>query len=181
MTLPAPSPRRLSHTREVSYRGYRREDGLWDIEGELRDHKSMQFEIPGEGVWQPGQPLHQMLIRATIGADMVLRDIAVAMEAYPHGICPQSMAGMKRMVGCTMGPGWRQAIERHLGKDQGCAHLRELLYNMATAAYQTLVEARFEEGSDAPPQHIGRCSAWSLGGPLVERDYPLLFQRGAAR
>ena len=34
---------------------------------------------------------------------------------------------MRRMIGATMGPGWRKAIETHLGGVQGCAHLRELL------------------------------------------------------
>ena len=45
---------------------------------------------------------------------------------------------MQQMIGVTMGPGWRQAIERALGGVRGCTHLRELLFNMATAAYQTI-------------------------------------------
>ena len=180
MPLPEPQARRLAHTREVVYRGYRRDDGLWDLEGELLDSKAVRFEIPGEGVWHPGQPLHHMLIRATIDGDMVVREIAVVMEAYPHGLCPQAMASMQRMVGCTMGPGWRKAIEQHLGKIQGCTHLRELLYNMATAAYQTLVEARLEQGRDEPPAHLGQCVAWDLSGPVVQREYPLLWRDRSA-
>ncbi|MEY3991305.1 MAG: hypothetical protein RIS04_68, partial [Pseudomonadota bacterium] len=39
MSLPAPAPRRLSHTRTVVFRGYDREDGLWDIEATLTDVK----------------------------------------------------------------------------------------------------------------------------------------------
>src|SRR6478672_5703484 len=35
-TLPAPVPRRLIHTRDVRTRGFLRDDGLWDLEGELR-------------------------------------------------------------------------------------------------------------------------------------------------
>ena len=182
MPLPEPKARRLAHTREVIYRGYRREDGLWDIEGELRDCKTVGFEIPGEGVWQPGQPLHHLLIRASIDTDMVVREIAVAMEAHPHAPCPQAMASMQRMVGCTMGPGWRRAIEQHLGKVQGCTHLRELLYNMATAAYQTLVEVRLEGSREEPPAHLGQCVAWDPAGPVVRREYPLLWsgQRAGA-
>jgi hypothetical protein len=175
MPLPEPQARQLVHTREVVYRGYRRDDGLWDIEGELRDHKSKAFEIPGEGAWQPGQPLHHLLIRASIDTDMLVREITVAMEAYPHGPCPQAMASMQRMVGCTMGRGWRKAIEHNLGKIQGCTHLRELLYNMATAAYQTLVEVRLEGDRTVPPAHLGQCVTWDTAGPVVQREYPLLW------
>ena len=52
MPLPPPAPRAPQHTRTTVFNGYRRDDGLWDIEGELRDTKSVPFEIPGDGVWQ---------------------------------------------------------------------------------------------------------------------------------
>jgi hypothetical protein len=41
------------HTRKVEYRGFEREDGLWDIEGELLDTKPHAFVIEGEGEWAP--------------------------------------------------------------------------------------------------------------------------------
>lgn len=177
MPLPTPANRTLVHNRDVVFRGYRRDDGLWDIEGEMRDTKPHPFEIKGEGVWQPGQPFHHMLIRATINNDMVVQAIEVAMDAVPHGPCPQAMDNMQRMVGHTMGPGWRQAIDKHLGKLQGCAHLRELLFNMATAAYQTMPPLWDEEDLSHPPQHLGRCVAWDYNGPVVERIYPMFFRR----
>jgi predicted nucleic acid-binding Zn ribbon protein len=105
--------------------------------GELLDTKSVPFEIPGDGVWQPGEAIHGLTIRVTIDPAFTVRDIAVAMDDVPHPECPQAQAPMHRMIGATMGPGWRKAIETHLGGIQGCAHLRELLFNMATAAYQT--------------------------------------------
>jgi hypothetical protein len=43
--------RELRHTRRVRYEGYRRADGLWDIEGHLTDIKShdnpMKSGAPG--------------------------------------------------------------------------------------------------------------------------------------
>ena len=88
---------------------------------------------------------------------------------------------MQQMVGVTMGPGWRQAIEKTVGGTRGCTHLRELLYNMATAAYQTIpayrdklrVQAGLERiNSDRPPHHVGKCIAWDFNGPVVARVYP---------
>ena len=88
---------------------------------------------------------------------------------------------MQRMVGVAMGPGWRQAIERELGGVKGCTHLRELLFNLATAAYQTvfpyldrknaLAGERPRDKAD-PPYHLGRCIAWDFHGPVVARIYP---------
>ena len=176
MPLPPSAPRVAQHTRTTVYRGYRREDGLWDIEGELRDTKDQIFEIPGDGVWQPGEPIHGMSIRVTIDANLVVRDIAVSMDDVPHSECPQAQAPMHRMVGSTMGPGWRKAIEQHLGGIQGCAHLRELLYNMATAAYQTLPEDTQTADPSTPPHHLGRCMAWDLAGPVVARHHPMFFK-----
>ena len=131
MPLSPPVARSHLHDRHVVFRGYRRDDGLWDIEAELRDTKTAPFEIPGEGRWAAGQPIHGMAIRLTVDSDTVVHAIEVAMDHFPHGPCPQAMAPMQRMVGSRLARGWRRAIEQHLGGIQGCAHLRELLFNMA--------------------------------------------------
>ena len=41
--LSAPQPRSPLHTREITFQGYVREDGLWDIEGHLKDYKATPF------------------------------------------------------------------------------------------------------------------------------------------
>ncbi len=181
MPLPPPAPRTPQHTRAVTYHGYQRDDGLWDIEGVLRDTKAQVFEIPGDGVWQPGEPIHGLAIRVTIDATLTVRDIAVSMDDVPHAECPQAQAPMHRMIGSTMGPGWRRAIETHLGGIQGCAHLRELLFNMATAAYQTLPEEASSTDPAQPPHHLGRCLAWDFAGPVVARHHPLFFRPPATK
>jgi hypothetical protein len=79
------------------------------------------------------------------------------------------------MIGCTMGRGWRQAIERNMGGIRGCAHLRELLFNMATAAFQTLSQEVAEDLVNRPPAHLGKCMAWDFNGNLVKRHYPVFL------
>lgn len=174
MPLPEPSPRRPSHTRAVRYEAFQRDDGLWDIEGEMRDTKSEVFDIPGEGLWQPGEAIHHMHIRLTLDTAFVVQDIHVAMDSVPHGECPSAQATMRRMVGCSLSGGWRQTIERQLGGVQGCAHLRELLFNMATVAFQALPNA-FSGDAQRPPLHLGRCKAWDFDGPLVQKHHPVFF------
>lgn len=42
MPLPEARPRRHLHTRAVTYRGFHREDGLYDIEAEMSDATGWQ-------------------------------------------------------------------------------------------------------------------------------------------
>lgn len=161
------------HTRNVVFRGFRREDRLWDIEAELRDTKPHVFAISGVGVWQPDEPMHDMSIRVTIDDALVVHEIAVAMDSVPHPECPMAQTPMQAMVGCTMGPGWRQAIQRNLGGAKGCTHLRELLFNMATIAFQTLPEGPLPDTNDgSPPHFVGQCLVWDVNGSVVRRHYP---------
>ena len=164
------------HTRRVTYQGYRREDGLWDIEGELHDSKPHGFDLRSEGRWAAGEPIHHMLLRVSFDDAMVIRAIDVSMEAAPHEPCPQALPNMQRMVGEVLGKGWRHTIQRHLGGIEGCTHLRELLFNLATAAFQTRVGS-FAPGADGrPPAHLGQCLSWDFKGPVVQRVYPMFFQ-----
>lgn len=176
MPLPEPAPRTPMHTRRVTYQGFRRDDGLWDIEGELHDSKPHAFEIEGEGQWQPHEAIHHMRLRVTFDEAMVIRAIDVAMDSHPHDPCPQAMAPMQRMVGETLGRGWRQTIQRHLGGVQGCTHLRELLFNLATAAFQTRSASFAPPADGRPPPHLGQCLAWDFDGPVVEKVYPMFFR-----
>ena len=175
MPLSAPQPRKPMHTRRVEYRGFERDDGLWDIEGELVDTKPHAFVIEGEREWAADEPIHRMSIRVTVDERMVIRGVDVCMDAHPHEPCPQAMPPLQSLVGETLGKGWRKTIERHLGGTVGCTHLRELLFNLATAAFQTRVAA-FTPAEGQPPLHLGQCRAWAFDGPVVEKVYPMFFR-----
>jgi hypothetical protein len=175
--LSPPAARNHLHTRDVVYRGYRREDGLWDIEAELCDAKTAPFTIPNEGEWAAGEPIHGMAIRLTVDDDMVVRAIEAAMDHVPHGPCPQAAAPMQRMIGSRLTRGWRRAIEEHLGGVEGCTHLRELLFNMATAGLQTMSHKfALTDDSEHPPPHLGQCLGWAFDGPVVRKMYPKYYR-----
>jgi hypothetical protein len=178
----AAAPRTHVHTRSVEYRGYRRDDGLWDIEAELTDTKTYTLHTRDHrGTLDPGEPLHGMAIRLTVDDNMKISDIAVRMDAAPFPECQQAKPPMSRLIGHTLGRGWRKAIEEALGGIQGCAHLRELLFNMATVGYQTIPAYRHhlrrlaglpEPVLKRPPPHLGQCLAWDFNGPVVKRHRP---------
>ena len=182
--LPAAAPRTHVHTRSVQFRGYRREDGLWDIEGEMTDEKAYAYDTSDRGRLEAGDHVHGMRIRLTVDDAMKISDVAVAMPATPFPECQQSKAPLSLLIGHTLGAGWRHTIEQTMGGIKGCTHLRELLFNMATAAYQTIPlyreHLRRLAGLPAPkqtrpPPHMGKCLAWDFDGPVVKRNKPPFF------
>jgi len=169
----SPVPNRVpKHLRDVRYRSFERADGLWDVEGELVDTKAYDLVLSGERKRMAGEPIHHMWIRCTIDTTLTVVAIEVAMDAHPLGECPLALPAMQRMVGCCMARGWRKAIEANLGNIEGCTHMRELLFNMATAAFQSVNQAFARPQSDQPPRHLGQCKGWDFNGKGVATIYP---------
>lgn len=180
-TLPAPAPRQHVHTRQVTTCGYRRDDGLWDIEGELLDTKTYAYRNADGRSRQPGEAVHHMQIRLTVDDTMTVRDAVAAMPATPFPECQGAANPVQGLIGATVGAGWRKAIDGAMGGTRGCTHLRELLAAMATVAYQTIPNYRAHERSlrgtpsepaTEPSPHMGQCLAWDFNGPVIARVAP---------
>ncbi|PWW46439.1 DUF2889 domain-containing protein [Melaminivora alkalimesophila] len=177
MPLPPPVPRIARHIRRVHYQGFERDDGLWDIEGELHDSKTTPVPSLTERGAEiaPGAPIHHMWLRVTVDTQLVVRAIASSMDAHPLGGCTEAERGLQAMVGCSMARGWRQAIQERLGGVAGCTHLRELLFNLATAAFQS-VQGAFRSPPDVLPRHLDQCTGWALSGEGVREHYPQFYR-----
>ncbi len=185
VALPPASPRKLSHTRTVVYRGYDREDGLWDIEAELTDVKTYAFQVPNERPFPAKEPIHGLTVRVTIDDQMVIHDILTSMDHIPHDTCSEAPLNMHRLKGQRMGAGWRKVINAHIGGTEGCTHLREMLFNMATAAFQTLPSGQWQRREQKglphpdvtePPFFLNQCHTWGLESPTVQRTYPMFYK-----
>jgi hypothetical protein len=107
MPLPAPQSRTHLHTRSVVYRGYQREDGLLDIEAEMTDVKTCTLDRSKRGLMPPGTPVHDLAIRVTLDDSLTLREISSTRNHTLCGECQQGNDPMQKMVGATMGAGWR--------------------------------------------------------------------------
>lgn len=173
MPLSAPTTARTpQHIRTVNFRSYEREDGLWDIEGELLDTKAVDIPmVYGNGVRKAGAPVHLMHLRLTVNTRLVVQSLEAVMDAHPLQGCPAALEAMQRLVGCSMAWGWRKSIETHLGGVVGCTHIRELLNSMATAAFQSILSA-FTPQPGEPPAFLGRCMGWRFDGDAVAQFYP---------
>jgi hypothetical protein len=190
MALPDPVSRKPLHTRKITFEGFVRDDGLFDIDAELVDSKSEAIHMHEKGELPAGGAIHHMRLRVTVDDKLTIRAIQTAMDATPFGYCLNAADPMQKMVGATLGAGWRKTIEGAIGGIEGCTHLRELLFNVATAAYQTVPihvakqrQARGEKRDpDAPAPHfLGGCLAWDRAGPVVQRWLPMYYRPPAAK
>ena len=188
-SLPAPVARRPVHTRNIRFEGFLREDGLWDIDCSLSDTKAEAIHMRERGLLPPGEPVHLLRVRLTVDDGFTIRAVQTAAEKVPFQECQvPADAPMQKLVGLTMGPGWRKAIDGAIGGVGGCTHLRELVFNAATAAFQMIPHYRATHGGrkdevqadGKPPFYMGQCMTWAFDGPVVQRNAPQFYRGPAA-
>src|SRR3954470_16896401 len=103
MPLPVSAvERELRHTRRVRYEGYKRADGLWDIEAHLTDIKNHDFNLK-TGVRRAGQPVHSMWVRLTIDRRMNIVAALASSDAVPYpGGCETIAPAYAQLVGLSL-------------------------------------------------------------------------------
>ena len=189
---PAPE-RELLHLRDIALRGWRRADGLYDIEAHLLDTKTDPIRNGHRGEIPPGEPLHGMWLRLTVDEDMLVVACEASSDHTPYAMCPQAAPNFAALAGLRVGPGFNRAVAERVGGVKGCTHLRELLGQMATVAYQTLYPvfaareraeaARRAAMGEAPPARppalVGTCLAYAPDSPVTLARWPHLKPRGA--
>ena len=179
MPLPPPEARKKLHDRSVLCRGYRRDDGLWDIEARLCDTKTYDFSNRDRGKIAAGEPVHLMEVRLTVDLDMNIIDAQTGMDYAPFSICPGAQAAMKKLVGLRIGGGWLRRARERIAHRESCTHLFELLRPLATTAYQTLHRAREERAERAPsrkrPQIIDQCFSLASDSEVVKVEWPKFY------
>jgi Protein of unknown function (DUF2889) len=182
MPLSEPADRELLHRRDIAIRGYRRGDGLFDIDAELTDSKTYGFDVGDRGALAPGDKLHNMLLRLTVDAQLTIVASEAVTEAAPFSVCPGGAASFSRLAGLRISPGFlREALAR-IGGVAGCTHIREVLQQMATVAFQTTFEARAKQIGDArvAERMVNSCHAYAATGEVVRRRWPQLYSAPAA-
>jgi hypothetical protein len=185
MPLSPPDPREPIHTRTIECRGFRRQDGLWDIEGHLTDTKTYAFDNQFRGELPAGAPVHDMWLRITVDDRLVIHAVEAVTEASPYPVCPAITPNFQRLRGLRIYPGFHKQVRELLGGTQGCTHLVDLLGPLATTAYQTVFpyrakeheERRMREGRspDRPsrqPKLLDSCHAFASDGEVVRRYWP---------
>jgi hypothetical protein len=182
MPLPvAEVERELSHTRRVRYEGYKRSDGLWDIEAHLADSKNHDYRLK-TGVRRAGQPIHDMWVRVTIDRSFTILEACASQDTVPYpGGCETIAPAYRKLIGLNLVRGFRQSVHHLFGKTRGCTHLTELLGGLPTAAIQSFAgEMREERDDGSKPFQLDQCHALETSTETVKLWYPKWHREKAA-
>ena len=190
--LSAPAEREAQHFRNYAFGGYRRADGLFDIEGRMTDTKSYAFPNDWRQTVEAGEPVHDMRIRLTLDEQFVIRDVECVTAAGPYEICPAITPAFAALKGERIGRGWSRLLRDKFGGRHGCVHHVEMLRAMATVAFQTLYgyQSRRDReaggNSEGPPDReatagrrpgfIDSCHALASDGEVVRTQYPQFYE-----
>lgn len=180
MPLPPPTiDRTRLHQRRITFEGFKRADGLWDIEGQLVDTKDNPFPLH-TGTRQPGEPIHDIRVRLTIDTKMNVLDIVACAKSTPFtGTCEGILPDYRKVVGLNLFKGFVKAVKEIFRGTKGCTHLSELLMAMPTAAFQTFAgEVKHEDRNDGDqmPAHLDGCHALGVTSDVVRRYYPRWYR-----
>lgn len=169
-----PTSRRLVQTRSISLQVYARDDGLWDIEAELIDTKTRDFELAA-GLRRAGQPIHHMRLTLTIDIAFHIVDADAHTLAAPYpGYCEDYGDAYRSLIGLNLLHGFSHAVRQRLHGALGCTHITELTRVLPTAVIQAFAGevVRPEASEGKQPFQLDRCHALRLDGPAVLRYYP---------
>ncbi len=177
MPLPITTVERMrKHRRSITFEGFKRSDGLWDIEGHLVDIKDQDF-VMRSGTRKSGDPIHDISVRVTIDTDMNVIDVVACSDSTPFpGVCEQVLPDYRKIVGLNLFKGFLKSVKTLFGDTRGCAHLSELLMAMPTAAFQTFAGEVKHGEQEKKPFHLDRCHALSTDSDVVRRFYPRWYR-----
>ncbi len=173
------------HFRRIDMRGWARDDGLFEVEGRVTDQKPHDFTPPsGTKVVPANQPIHDMGVRLVFDADMVVRAVTTFTQSYPYGDCTEGGQALQSLVGLRIGGGWSGEVRKRLGGASSCAHLRELLIPLASAAYQSTTARRKDLPDQFDPSgkpvKVDSCYAYASNRSVVLHRWPA-FYTGASK
>jgi Protein of unknown function (DUF2889) len=186
LTQPIGARRKLVE-RAIACEGYMREDGLFDIEGSLRDTRGYSQPNAERGVIQAGEPIHEMRVRLTIDQGGVIQAVESATDYAPYQYCQGVTPNMQALLGLRIAGGFKKAMHQRVGGSIGCTHIVTLLEVLATVAIQTLAGhqkvsggGRFFDtfatrGADRHPL-VGTCRTYAPDSPITRQLWPDLYK-----
>ncbi|RAU22625.1 hypothetical protein CU669_08080 [Paramagnetospirillum kuznetsovii] len=179
MPLSSAGARRPIHTRTITIDGYSRDDGLWEIEGNLLDVKAYDLRGLYRHHIPAGEPIHDIRARIVVSDDMTVQSAEAVIDYSPFPMCGNIASAFADVVGLNLGTGFMKQLRHKFGGVHGCTHVCDLLGAMATTAFQTIYPVLRAERGDRSgrPELIDSCHAFASDGEVVARQWPTYSTR----
>ena len=95
---------------------------------------------------EEGEVIHSLVIVGTISLpDLVIRSAEPLAIRHPYDECAPSLGPVRRLVGMTIGPGYRGRVQELMGGTKGCSHFLTLALDLAASHTLTLFLRMREE------------------------------------
>lgn len=140
--------RELLHSRSIELKGYLRRDGLYELEARLTDRKNYDSRRFPDQTLPAGEPLHDMRVSMSFDEDLLIHEFRTTMTATPYDGCPEAAPNFASLAGLRIQPGFLREANQRVAGVKGCTHIRELLQQIATTAYQTVVGVRLRKEAE---------------------------------
>ena len=185
MLLEHDEGKELVHTRQITCRGYRRKDGLWQIEASVADEKGQPVPFNSRPDVLAGELIHHFSLSVVIDDHYQIRDVAAKTLAAPWPVCTGIAADYRKLIGLRIGPGFNRAVRELLGGTLGCTHLTDLLVQVGNTYMQASYPDRLarQKLHSADPRQwpdtrtlafVDGCHAWRKDGAVLAGEYPEL-------
>lgn len=149
--LPEPEAREAIQTRSIVCRSFRRHDGLVDIDARFIDTRPFAYDNEFRGHCEAGSALHNMQMRVTLDRKRHIVALVSTMHKTPYTTCSGVNPNFQRLVGLSVGRGFRKAVRERLGGTEGCTHILALLDVLSAAAVQAFAsDARLPRAPGGP-------------------------------
>lgn len=186
MPISPPRPRTALNERTIRCQGFRRDDGLWEVEASLFDTRTYSNPTPFREPVPASAHFHEMWVRIALDEQRELREVEVSIDSHPFGECPSVVPNFQRLVGLRLGAGFNREVQARVGGEEGCTHVLTLFSAMATVAVQAIgSELRWDDRAmaervygldkEGKPPVVGSCRGYARSGEMVRRIYPEFY------
>jgi hypothetical protein len=178
--------RELLHQRSIELQGFLRDDGQYEVEAQLTDRKTYDSRRFPDATLPAGEALHDMSVRMRFDENLLIHEFQATMAATPYDGCREAEPNFSALEGLRIQPGFLREANRRVAGVNGCTHLRELLQQIATTAFQTVVGVRLRRQGDAAHQATGKpklidsCTGYRADGDWVRVRWPQFYQPRSA-
>jgi len=131
--------RQLVHGRQLMCRGYRRDDGRWDIEGRLADVKTRDVKLGGMQV-AAGEPYRALALAVTVDDTHTIRDARAEVDVRTAGsaACARAAAACEMLMGRRIDALFAAETVERFVRAADCPHLAELFGAVIATARETV-------------------------------------------